>query len=124
MANRFNDFNLDGEERVNILGEVNSKQAISVPLPASEHRALKWHLAQIDKARLALAEQQVDETDEDFFDFGEDEFSDNQSEFEALFERFNAWKFNRQAESTNVEEKPAVEPTVTPEGVPAGEQQE
>lgn len=93
MAIRFCDYNLDGEYlHSSPVGELHSKQAITVTLPAPEHRSLAYYYDQIDKYKASLAAQNVDESDEDFFDFGEEDFDDNPSGAEALFEQLSAWR--------------------------------
>lgn len=92
MATRYCDFNLNGEEYITPLGEFNSNVKLFEHMPMPEHKALKLHFQQIDMARLALAGEQVEESDEEFFDFGEDDFNDNPTYFENLFERYSQWQ--------------------------------
>lgn len=97
MAIRNSDFNLDGEMLHSLpTGELHSKQAISVPLPAPEHRTLAYYFEQIDKYKASLLSNNVDESDEDFFDFGEEDFDENPTRAEALFESLNTWRHNRE----------------------------
>lgn len=124
MATRFQDFNLNGEEKQTLTGEVNSGYQLYVQMPLPEHKALSWHLAKIDQARLALAQEGVEETDEDFFDFGEDEFTEPPSPSESLASDFNDWKTIKEAQALENQNKPANEPAVTSKDAPAGEKQE
>lgn len=105
MAVRLSDYNLDGEYLHSLPnGELHSKQAIAVSLPAPEHRALDFYYQQIDQYKKSLLAQDVDETDEDFFDFGEEDFDDNPTRAEALFESLCTWRQNRE----NQPSEPAV----------------
>lgn len=110
MPTRFSDFNLHGEERLSPLGEVNSGVKLYENMPIPEHKALQLHFQQIDLARAALAAEQVDETDEEFFDFGPDDFEQNQTKFEQIFDDFCQWKYlQAQKAEQGQQEKPAGE---------------
>lgn len=100
MAIRYCDFNLNGELFLTPLGEFNSNIKLYEHMPMPEHKALKLHFQQIDIARQALAQEQVEESDDIFFDFGEDDFNDNPTYFEKLFESYSAWQQNKAVQSS------------------------
>lgn len=119
MAIRLSDYNLDGEYSQIHSGELHSHQAVSVCLPVPEHRSLSYYYDQINKLQASLVQKNVDESDEDFFDFGEEDFDDNPSGAEALFDALSAWR----AQRANKPSEPAVGgETATKEGEPLKEE--
>ena len=108
MSIRFCDYNLSGETISHLLGERNSGISPVAHLPMPEHKALALHFAQIEKARAELQQYQADETDEDFFDFGPEDFDSNPSQAEALYEQLSAWRELQAQRGSNQLTEPAV----------------
>lgn len=113
MAFRFSDCNLVGETLHSQIGEVNSNQAIALSLPVPEHKSLAHYFEQINKVQSSLHQHDVDETDEDFFDFGPEDFDDNPSAAEALYLGLSAWREQR----AQISPKSESESSQTPQGV-------
>lgn len=107
MSIRFCDYNLSGETISHLLGERNSGISPVAHLPMPEHKALSMHLAQIDKARAELLQYQADETDEEFFDFGPEDFDDNPSRAELLYQQLSSWRALHANEGSKQPSEPA-----------------
>lgn len=103
MANRFCDYNLDGEERLLLGKECLSMVPVAIhfddycrePLAVRQMREMA-HQQQV------LANEGVEETDEDFFDFGEEisyqDYADNLSYFQGLAEKLEEYEIQRQGD--------------------------
>lgn len=103
MANRFCDYNLDGEERLLLGKECLSMVPVAIhfddfprePLAVRQMREMA-HQQQV------LANEGVEESDEDFFDFGEEisynDYADNLSYFQGLAEKLEEYEIQRQGD--------------------------
>lgn len=108
MSIRFCDYNLSGETISHLLGERNSGISPVAHLPMPEHKALTMHLAQIDRARAELQQYNADETDEEFFDFGPEDFDNNPSHAEYLYQQLCSWREQHAPNGSNQPSEPAV----------------
>lgn len=103
MANRFCDYNLDGEERLLYGKECLSMVPVAIHFEDYSREPLAVRqMREMAHQQQVLANEGVEETDEDFFDFGEEisyqDYADNLSYFQGLAEKLEEYEIQRQGD--------------------------
>lgn len=103
MANRFHDFNLDGEQRLLLGKEILSTEPVAIHFDDYSREPLAVRqMREMSRQQQILAEEGVEETDQDFFDFGNevsyDDYAENLTYFQALSEQLEEYEMQRQAD--------------------------
>lgn len=103
MANRFYDYNSDGEARLLLGKECLSTVPVAIHFEDYSREPLAVRqMREMAHQQQVLANEGVEETDEDFFDFGEEisyqDYADNLSYFQGLAEKLEEYEIQRQGD--------------------------
>lgn len=103
MANRFYDFNLDGEQRLLLGKECLSTVPVAIHLEDYSREPLAVRqMREMAKQQQVLADEGFEESDEDFFDFGDEisyeDYADNLTYFQGLSAKLEEYEMQRQAD--------------------------
>jgi len=103
MANRFHDYNLDGEERLLLGKECLSTIPVAIHFDDFSREPLAVRqMREMSRQQQVLADEGVEETDEDFFDFGEEvtyeDYSENLTYFQGLANKLEEYEIQRQGD--------------------------
>lgn len=103
MANRFYDFNMDGEQRLLLGKECLSTVPVAIHLEDYSREPLAVRqMREMAKQQQVLADEGFEESDEDFFDFGDEvsyeDYADNLTYFQGLSAKLEEYEMQRQAD--------------------------
>lgn len=103
MANRFHDFNMDGEQRLLLGQECLSTVPVAIHLEDYSREPLAVRqMREMSRQQQVLANEGVSESDEDFFDFGDEvsyeDYADNLTYFQGLSAKLEEYEIQRQAD--------------------------
>lgn len=103
MANRFHDYNMDGEQRLLLGRECLSTVPVAIHLEDYSREPLAVRqMREMAKQQQILADEGFEESDEDFFDFGDEityeDYADNLSYFQGLSEKLEEYEMQRQSD--------------------------
>lgn len=103
MADRFNDYNSDGEQRLLLGKECLSTVPVAIHVEDySREPLVVRQMREMAKQQQILADEGVEETDEEFFDFGDEvsyeDYADNLTYFQGLSEKLEEYEIRRQSD--------------------------
>lgn len=103
MADRFHDYNLDGEQRLLLGRECLSTVPVAIHIDDYSREPLAVRqMREMSRQQQILADEGVEETDKEFFDFGDElsyeDYADNLTYFQGLSLQLEEYEMQRQAD--------------------------